>query len=137
MKYAAYMVNAAACFECHTNVNKGDPLPGMDFAGGREFGVPGGAIVRSANITPDKETGIGNWTKAQFVARFRMYADSNNKPAHINQGEFQTIMPWYAYGKMKPSDLEAIYNYLRTVKPVSNKVVKFQPKAEKTAMLVR
>jgi hypothetical protein len=137
LRYGAYMVNAAACFQCHTNVDKGDPLPGMDFAGGREFGVPGGATVRSANITPDKETGIGNWTKAQFIARFRMYADSTMKPVHVNEGEFQTIMPWYAYGKMKGSDLEAIYTYLRTVKPVSNKVVKFQPKADKTAALIR
>lgn len=129
LKYAAYMVNAAACFECHTNVDKGKPLPGMDFAGGREFGVPGGATVRSANITPDKATGIGNWTKTQFVARFRQYADSTRNRSHINQGEFQTIMPWYAYGSMKESDLEAIYTYLRTVKPVNHPVVKFQPAA--------
>lgn len=136
LKYGAYMVTAAACFECHTNVDKGKPLPGMDFAGGREFGVPGGT-VRSANITPDKATGIGNWTKAQFVARFRMYSDSTMKPSHVNQGEFQTIMPWYAYGKMKASDLEAIYAYLRTVKPVNNTMVRFTPKDNKTVALVK
>ena len=126
LKYGAYLVNAAACFECHTNVDKGTPLPGMDFAGGREFGVPGGKI-HSANITPDKTTGIGLWTKDQFVQHFKRYADSTFKPTHVNTGEFQTIMPWWNYGRMKKSDLEAIYTYLRTVKPVEHKFVKFVP----------
>ncbi len=132
LKYGAYLVNAAACFECHTDVDKGTPLPGMDFAGGREFGVPGGKI-HSANITPDKTTGIGSWTKDQFIQHFRHYADAALKPTHVNTGEFQTIMPWYAYGKMKQSDLEAIYTYLRTVKPVEHKFVKFVSNSEVAA----
>jgi len=43
----------------------------------------------------------------------------------VGPEDFQTIMPWTMYGSMKQSDLEAIYAYLRTVKPIKNQVVKF------------
>ncbi|HNY55915.1 MAG TPA: cytochrome C, partial [Chitinophagales bacterium] len=68
--YGAYIINAAACAECHTNVIKGKQVEGMDFAGGREFVIPGPKKIVSANITPDKETGIGNWTEDAFVSKF-------------------------------------------------------------------
>lgn len=125
LKYGAYLVQSAACKDCHTQVDKGTPLPGMDFAGGRAFKLPGGT-VRSANITADKKTGIGLWTKEQFISRFSVYANSSYRPHQVNKGEFQTIMPWLMYGRMKKTDLEAIYAYLKTVKPVKNEVVKFQ-----------
>ena len=40
-------------------------------------------------------------------------------------GKFNTIMPWSFFGTMKEHDLKAIYAYLRTVKPVNNKIVKW------------
>jgi hypothetical protein len=126
IEYGAYIANASACFECHTNVVDGTPIEGMDFAGGREFKLPGGSVF-TANITPDKETGIGHWTKDQFVARFKAYADSGHKMKAISGTEFQTIMPWTMYGGMKVQDLEAIYTYLKTLKPVKNQVTKFVP----------
>lgn len=127
LKYGAYLVQSAACQDCHTQNDKGAPLPGMAFAGGRDFQINGG-VVRTANITPHPVTGIGKWTKAQFVARFKLYADSAYHPATVKPGEFQTIMPWMMYSKMKNSDLEAIYAYLQTIKPVNNSVVKFSNK---------
>jgi mono/diheme cytochrome c family protein len=125
LKYGAYLVQIAACKDCHTQANKGKLIEGLEFAGGHEYTPPGGGTVRTANITPDKETGIGSWTKEQFVNRFKQYTDSTSKPAAVKPGEFQTIMPWYKYGGMKVTDLEAIYAYLKTVKPVKNQVVKF------------
>lgn len=125
--YGAYILNAADCFACHTKQEKGTPLPGMELAGGFEFKMPGGGVVRSANITPDTETGIANWTEEMFVNRFKSYTDSTYKPADIKPGEFNTVMPWTMYGNMKTEDLKAIYAYLRTVKPVKNKVEKFSP----------
>ncbi|MFD2163211.1 c-type cytochrome [Paradesertivirga mongoliensis] len=127
LEFGAYMVNASACFDCHTNVVDGTPIEGMDFAGGREFKLPGGSVF-TANITPDKETGIGHWTKQQFVERFKSYADSGHSPKTVNGSEFQTVMPWTMYGGMKTQDLEAIYTYLRSVKPIKNQVTKFVPK---------
>ena len=126
VEYGAYMVNASACFDCHTNVKDGAPLEGMDFAGGREFKLPGGSVF-TANITPDKETGIGHWTKQQFVERFKAFADSGHITQTVSGTEFQTVMPWTMYGGMKTQDLEAIYAYLRTIRPIKNQVIKFVP----------
>jgi len=125
--YGEYLVNAASCSECHTKKEKGEPIPGMDFAGGNEFNFPD-AIITSVNITPDIETGIGSWTKEQFVNKFKSFSDSLYKPVSVAKGEFQTVMPLTGYGNMKTSDLEAIYAYLRTVKPVKNLVTRFVAK---------
>jgi mono/diheme cytochrome c family protein len=123
--YGAYLFNAAACFECHTKKEKGTPVVGMELAGGFEFPLPTGGIVRSANITPDKKTGLGNWTEEQFVSRFKIFGDSTFVPLNVKKGDGNTAMPWTMYGKMKTEDLKAIYAYIRTVKPIENKVVKF------------
>ena len=127
LKYGAYLVQSAACKDCHTQNDKGSPLPGMDFAGGRPFQINGG-VVRSSNITGDATTGLGKWTKEQFITRFAMYADSNYTPAAVKNKEFQTVMPWAMYGKLKKTDLAAMYAYLKTVKPVKNQVIKFDIK---------
>ena len=105
----------------------------MAFAGGQGYIVPGGSKVFSANITPDKETGIGSWTKEQFVSRFTQFANGKMQPTPVKPGEFQTIMPWWRYGSMKVSDLEAIYAYLKTIKPISNHVVKFENNIKSSA----
>ncbi|MBB5397701.1 cytochrome c [Mucilaginibacter sp. AK015] len=126
LKYGAYLVTTAACAECHTKAEKGSPIPGMEFAGGNEYGMGNGATLRAANISPDKETGIGSWTKEQFISRFKQFDNSAMKPVAVKPGEFQTIMPWWRYSGMSETDLGAIYAYLKTVKPVKNKVNKFQ-----------
>ena len=127
LAYGAYLVNASGCIECHTQVDKGQIKPELAFSGGREFGFPDGAIVRSSNITPDAETGIGKWSRDQFIARFKEYADSSYTPPPVARGEFNTIMPWTMYAHMKTSDLAAIYAYMKTVKPIANTVAKFTP----------
>lgn len=126
LAYGKYLVQAAACIDCHTQDDKGKMLPGMEYAGGKVFALPGGNLS-SANITPDKDTGIGNWTKELFVSRFRQYADGTAQPYKVKPTDYQTIMPWWKYGGLKPTDLEAMYAYLQTLKPVSNPVVKFSP----------
>ncbi len=123
--YGKYLT--LACIECHTRDNKGQIIPEFAFSGGREFPMQTGGIVRSANITPDKETGIGNWSEEMFLDRFKYYADSSYVPAHIDHNEFNTVMPWTMIAEMKTEDLKAIYSYLQTVKPISNKVTKFTP----------
>ncbi|TDQ06946.1 c-type cytochrome [Pedobacter metabolipauper] len=125
LKYGAYLLNAAACVDCHTKQDKGNNIKGMEFAGGREFASPAGSLY-STNITSDKTTGIGNWTKEMFVSRFKVYADSNSIHT-VKPGDFQTIMPWVMYSGMKESDLAAIYTYLKTIKPIPNKVTRFVP----------
>ena len=127
VKYGEYLFTAAACKECHTKQDKGQPIEGMELAGGFEFKLPSGGMVRSANITPDEETGIGSWSEKGFVNKFKAYADSSYQPATINKGNYNTLMPWVMYSKMKESDLTAIYAYLKTVKPIKNEVKRFEP----------
>ena len=86
----------------------------MTNAGGMEFKTPMGLII-SANITPDGETGIGNWTKEQFIARFKAYSDIS-KLDQPKQGEKQSVMPWNMYAQMSEDELAALYDYLMTFK---------------------
>jgi mono/diheme cytochrome c family protein len=131
LAYGAYMVNATACRECHTQVKQGQIIPEVAFGGGREFGFPDGSRVSSANITPDKQTGIGNWTREQFIARFKMYTDSSYVLPPVKPGEFNSIMPWTMYAGMTEEDLSAIFAYLQTVAPIANQVTKFSPAGAK------
>jgi mono/diheme cytochrome c family protein len=125
--YGGYLITTAGCVECHSKTDdKGGVIAGTEFGGGMEFKMPG-AILRSPNITPDQTTGIGNWTEAAFVSRFRQYADSNYHPPVVGKSEFNTPMPWLMFGKMKPQDLAAIYAYLKTVKPIQHKVMRYEP----------
>jgi mono/diheme cytochrome c family protein len=123
--YGGYLFNAASCSECHSKQDKGKPIEGMELAGGFDFPMVTGGIVRSANITQDKITGIGKWSEADFVKRFKSYTDSSYVPNKISKGLFNTVMPWTMYGGMKEQDLKAIYAYLKTVKPIKNNVDKF------------
>jgi mono/diheme cytochrome c family protein len=125
LAYGQYLVNASGCIECHTQADKGQILPDLAFGGGREFAFPDGAVVRSANITPDAETGLGKWTAEAFVLRFKAYADSSYVAPSVKPGEFNTVMPWMMYAGMTESDLHAVYAYLKTIKPINNAVVKF------------
>ncbi len=124
--YGNYIATAAGCKNCHTKEEKGRVV-GEAYAGGFVFKFPDGSIVNSANITPDKKTGIGSWGKEQFISRFKMFADSAYVPIAVKQGDFQTTMPWTMYAGMTEEDLAAIYTYLQTIKPVENSITKFQP----------
>ncbi len=126
--YGAYLANLASCSDCHTPAEKGKPLSGMDYAGGFAFSMPFG-IVRSANITPDVETGIGSWSKEQFIGKFKSYEGEAartipSKPPY-NEANMQTLMPWLMYAGMTREDLSSLYDYLRTLPPVKNKIIKF------------
>lgn len=120
VEYGKYMITAAACTDCHTRMEKG-AFVGEPYAGGNEFRLPDGSIVRAANLTPH-ETGIKYMSKEQFVQRFKVYADTSYVPRKVQPGEFQTLMPWQMYAGMKTEDLEAIYDYLQTLEPVENRV---------------
>lgn len=123
VKYGEYLTSAASCIECHTPATRGQINKDLAFSGGRFFPFPDGSTVVSANITPDKETGIGNWDEAAFIQRFKAFDRNINKSSDsVKSGEFNTIMPWSKYSQMKDEDLAAIYVYLRTLKPISNKV---------------
>jgi mono/diheme cytochrome c family protein len=125
LAYGKYLFTIASCYDCHTPFDKGKFDVSLAYAGGRAFPVPGGHIT-SANITPDKETGIGNWTKQAFIDRFASYRDSANAHRTVQLGEFQTIMPWTLYGNMTDQDLGYIFEYIRTLQPLKHTVSKYK-----------
>ena len=123
--YGGYLVNVSGCVNCHSKRDKGSIIPGTEFGGGMEFKQVNG-IVRSPNISPDKTTGIGKWTKESFVQRFKQYSDSTHIPKKLGKNDFNSPMPWYMYAGMKESDLEAIYSYLKSIKPIDNPVNRYE-----------
>jgi hypothetical protein len=82
-------------------------LPGMDFSGGFILDGPWGR-VSSANITPDA-TGIDGDTFMQAVTT-----------GHVSGRKLRQIMPWRNYRKMTGEDINAIYAYLKTLKPIKH-----------------
>jgi mono/diheme cytochrome c family protein len=130
VRYGGYLVNAAGCVDCHSQTDKGAVIEGTEFGGGMEFGQPAG-ILRSANITFDKASGIGNWTEDTFTTRFMAYADPSYQSKIVGKTEMNTVMPWTMYGGMTKNDLEAIYAYLQSVKKISNIVERFTPAESK------
>ncbi|MEO6488753.1 MAG: c-type cytochrome [Ferruginibacter sp.] len=122
VKYGGYLVNSAACMDCHTPRQKGQMQMHKLFAGGFFFDM-GAFKVNSANITPDSATGIGKWTEAVFMEKFKNYRDPASYSA--NPGKNNTLMPWAIFAHLDDFDLKAIYRYLRTLPPVQNKVVKY------------
>ena len=125
--YGGYLVNAASCIECHTPMDdRGQPLPGMAFAGGNEFRLPPRFYrVRSANITPDADTGIGSWSEQQFVDKFKAFERPDEHELTDAEQRQNTMMPWPGYAGMTREDLAAIYAYLRSQKPVIHRVDRF------------
>jgi len=123
--YGRYMTRAALCADCHTPMDdRGQPVPGRDFAGGNEF-LETGYRVRSANITPDADTGIGSWTEQQFIDRFKSFETAPAATLSDAERRQNTPMPWTAYAGMTREDLAAIYAFLRTQAPVTSRIAKF------------
>ena len=113
----AYLMKAvAACGNCHTPQGPNGPLPGQDLAGGLRFEEKPFTAI-SSNITPDPETGIGRWTDAQLITAIR----EGRRPDGSLIGP---PMPFELYRGLSDDDVKALVAYLRTVKPVKNKVAK-------------
>ena len=117
-----YLANhVAACLDCHStrDISKfaGPVVVGTEGQGGFEFGpgvgVPG--KVYAKNITPDNETGIGTWTDDEIL---RAMTHGINKAGDT----LFPIMPYARYNHMAKSDLLAIVAYIRTLKPIKNKI---------------
>lgn len=122
---------SGACLACHSPMVKGEFIQDKLFSGGVEFPAPTGGVVRSANISPDKETGIGNWTKEQFIKKFKSFNSPENF-TNVKQGELNTVMPWTFFATCTEEDLGAVYDYLMTQQPQKNTVEKYSANATVT-----
>ncbi len=80
---------------------------------------------------------MGRWTKKTFITRFKTYDPKRGYVPHlVKQGEPQSLMPWTMYGGMSEQDLGAIYTYLRTLKPIRNRVETFSVTGPATLVTV-
>lgn len=133
LAYGAYLVKMGGCVECHSPMDHGKPVAGKEFSGGQEFHLMGFS-VRSANITPDEESGIGKWSEERFISKFKGYANMTpaNAPKHT-QANF-TLMPWIEMSSMPEEDLKAIFAYLKTLKPVYQSVEIHPPQSAAAAI---
>ena len=118
-----YMIELLGCGACHTEgALTGYPDTEQSLAGSTtgiaytnplEHKNPG--VVYPSNITPDVETGIGGLSDRQIVNAIRAGADQH-------AGRRITVMPWQGYARMTVEDVDAIVAYLRSIKPIHNKV---------------
>ncbi len=122
VQYGGYLVAMAGCSDCHTPYAKGQPDFSRLFAGGNTFHLPG-FTVNSANLTPDSATGLGTWTETAFLGKFLPYREKKNWD--FDPGKENTIMPVIEFAGMTDGDLKAIHAYIRSLKPMTNKVTKY------------
>ena len=103
----AYLTVAGGCISCHRGETDPDSLSG-GLALETDFGV-----FYAPNITPDKATGIGDWTARQFILAL--------KHGRSPSGSFYyPAFPYRAYGNLADQDLLEIGAYLRSLEPVSH-----------------
>jgi hypothetical protein len=119
--YGRYLATIGGCIWCHTPVNETQQtMPELALAGGHDFPM-GSFVVRSANISPDRDTGIGAWSREDFIARFRRYQGPGGL-IPVGSDDFNSLMSWTRYADMTDDDLSAIYAYLMQARPISNRV---------------
>jgi mono/diheme cytochrome c family protein len=117
VKRGQYLVNVGGCNDCHTPgsfLGKRDEsrtLGGSDVG----FGIPGMGVFVGPNLTPDKETGLGNWTNEQIVTAIR----TGKRP---DGRMLAPVMPYNDFSHMTKEDALAIAAYLRSLPAISNKV---------------
>ena len=149
-----YLVKIMGCNDCHTPWKMGPqgPEPDMDalslgapradraaaerrkppsrfswsgFATNTAFSGPWG-VSYAFNLTPEQNTGLGIWTEEMFVQTIRT-------GRHMGVSRpINPPMPWPAYRNATDDDLKAVYAYLRTIKPIVNRVPEYQRPRSRT-----
>ena len=85
------------------------------------FSIPSQGVFVGENLTPDRQTGLGDWTSEQIIAAIR----TGKTPAGR---ELSPVMPYAAFSHLTDADAEAIAAFLKSLPPVSNEVKNFGPK---------
>lgn len=104
-----YLAKMGDCLACHTNVKGGTPA----FAGGLPIATPFGTFY-SPNITPDKETGIGQWTEQDFIRALKEGRDPHGQ-------NYFPVFPYVYFAKISEDDMRAMYAYFMSIPAVKQK----------------
>nr|WP_245571772.1 c-type cytochrome [Microvirga subterranea] len=125
-KRGEYLVSIMDCGGCHTpGIFLGKP--DMErFLGGSEVGfqIPGLGIFYPPNLTPDPETGLGQWSEADIIRAVRNGVRPDGR-------QLAPVMPYQSYSKLTDADAKALAGYLRSLKPVKNQVPAITGASEK------
>jgi mono/diheme cytochrome c family protein len=111
-----YLVQFGGCGDCHTpgyflgKVDESRYLGGSDVG----FRIPPGTFV-GANLTPDKETGLGSWSVDQIETALTTGVRPDGRV-------LSTVMPWKDFAHLTKADAKSIALYLKSLPPVSHKV---------------
>jgi hypothetical protein len=118
-----YLVALLGCGSCHTDGALIGAPNGERLLAGSQVGIawsnpleendPG--VVYPSNLTPDPETGIGNWGLQDIVTMLLSGVDSHGSRS-------LPVMPWLAYSRLLPEDATAIAMYLGSLPPVKHRV---------------
>lgn len=106
IKKGEYLSKMGDCIACHTHVEGNTPA----YAGGLPINTPFG-VFYSPNITPDKETGIGNWTEEDFFRAMRDGRDPHGR-------NYFPVFPFVYFAKTNDEDLKALYAYFMSIPAV-------------------
>jgi mono/diheme cytochrome c family protein len=114
----AYLVEIAACADCHTPMDSlGHRLKKLEFGGGFVLTGPFGSVA-SANLTPDP-SGIPYYDEQMFIGAIRN--------GLIGARKLNPVMPWTSYSGMTDEDLVSMSAYLRHLPPVHHRVDNLEP----------
>ena len=154
IKRGSLLVGIGGCMDCHTPLKMGANGPEKDLARGLsghpedlrlpapprlngEWNWAGSASMTAfvgpwgttyaANLTPDRETGLGTWKEKDFIQAMRT-------GKHLGVARpILPPMPWQALASLPEKDLQAIYAYLMAQPAVKNRVPDYAPPAATTA----
>ena len=108
--YGRYMATALGhCMDCHTPLVEGRNDLSRIGAGGNQFGLPGGGVVTSPNLTPANKDGIAKWTDAQLTTAIQTGATPDRAMVRL------MAFDWYAH--VNTQDMAALVAFLRSLKP--------------------
>ena len=144
VKRGEYLVASIGCNDCHTPWKMGPqgpepdmthmlsghqqnmslppapaPAPGPwigSFAATQTAWAGPWGVSFTKNLTPDKETGLGDWTEENFVQAIRTGKDMGKGRAILPP------MPWPAFKNLTDTDLKSIFAYLQSIPAIKNKV---------------
>ena len=128
-----YLAAFGGCLDCHTpGYFFGKPDMARYLAGSEVgFEIPGLGVFHGPNLTPDKETGLGNWTTEQIVAALQTGVRPDGR-------ELAPIMPWRSFASLTKADAFSIAFFLKSLPPLKNKVPgPFGPNEKPTSFVMK
>ncbi len=117
LRRGEYLATIMDCSGCHTpGVFLGKPDMQRRLAGSEVgFQIPGLGVFFPPNLTPDKETGLGSWSEADIVKAVRQGVRPDGRT-------LAPVMPYHNYSRLTDADASALAAYLKSLKPIANRV---------------